>query len=53
MNTHAKVAIVLVALGVFGIAGYKFGWPYVQEQIDLQTSDARDIKAKLVVGVDN
>jgi ABC-type nitrate/sulfonate/bicarbonate transport system substrate-binding protein len=53
VNTHAKVAIVLVALGVFGIAGYKFGWPYVQEQIDLQTSDARDIKAKLVVGVDN
>jgi hypothetical protein len=53
VNTHAKVAITLVALGVFGIAAYKFGWPYVQEQIDRQTSDARDIKAKLVVGVDN
>lgn len=53
MNTHAKVAIVLIAIGVFGIAGYKFGWPYVQESLDRQSSDARDIKAKLAIGVDN
>jgi outer membrane protein OmpA-like peptidoglycan-associated protein/ABC-type nitrate/sulfonate/bicarbonate transport system substrate-binding protein len=53
VNTHAKVAVVLIAIGVFGIAAYKFGWPYVQERMDRQSSDAKDIKAKLVVGVDN
>ena len=53
MNTHAKVAISLVAVGMLGMAAYKFGWPYVQEELDRASSDARDTKAKLVVGVDN
>ena len=53
MNTHAKAAIVLIAIGLLAIAGYKFGWPFVQERLDRETSDARDTKAKLLVGVDN
>ena len=53
MNTHAKAAVVLIAIGLLAIAGYKFGWPFVQERLDRQSSDARDTKAKLLVGVDN
>ena len=53
MNTHAKVAISLTLVGLLAIAGYKFGWPFIQEKLDRESSDARDIKAKLVVGVDN
>ena len=53
MNAHAKVAIALTALGLAGIVGYKFAWPYVQEKIDRESSDARDIRAKVVIGVDN
>lgn len=53
MNAHAKAAIVLIAIGLLAIAGYKFGWPFVQERLDRQSSDARDTKAKLLVGVDN
>lgn len=53
MNTHAKAAIVLIAIGLLAIAGYKFGWPFVQERLDRQSSDARDTKAKLLVGIDN
>ena len=53
MNTHAKAAIVLIAIGLLAIAGYRFGWPFVQERLDRESSDARDTKAKLLVGVDN
>jgi outer membrane protein OmpA-like peptidoglycan-associated protein len=53
VNAHAKTAIALLAVGLLAIAGYKFGWPIVQERLDLQSSDARDTKAKLMVGVDN
>lgn len=53
MNAHAKAAIALLAVGVIGIVGYRFGWPYVQERLDRESSDAREIRAKLTVGVDN
>jgi outer membrane protein OmpA-like peptidoglycan-associated protein/ABC-type nitrate/sulfonate/bicarbonate transport system substrate-binding protein len=53
VNTHAKAAIAILAVGLLAIAGYKFGWPTVQERLDRQSSDARDTKAKLLVGVDN
>lgn len=43
----------MLVVGVLVIAGYKFGWPIVQERLDRQSSDARDTKAKLLVGVDN
>ena len=53
MNAHAKLAIALTAVGVFAIAAYKFGWPLVQERLDRESSDAKDIKAKLAIGTDN
>lgn len=53
MNTHAKVAISLILLGMLGIGAYKYGWPYVQQKIDRESSDARNIKSTLVIGVDN
>lgn len=53
MNVHAKSAIAILALGIVGIVGFKFAWPVVQERLQLETSDARDTKAKMVIGVDN
>src|SRR5436190_5725452 len=38
---------------MLGIGAFKYGWPYIQAQIDRESSDARNIKSTLVVGVDN
>lgn len=53
MNLHAKSAIAILVLGIGGILAFKYGWPVVQERLQLETSDARDTKAKMVIGVDN
>jgi outer membrane protein OmpA-like peptidoglycan-associated protein/ABC-type nitrate/sulfonate/bicarbonate transport system substrate-binding protein len=53
MNVHAKSAIVILSLGIAGILLFRYGWPMVQERLQLETSDARDTKAKIVVGMDN
>src|SRR5262245_542644 len=53
MNVHAKSAIAILVLGVIGLVAFKFGWPIVQERLQLETSDARDTRVKMVIGVDN
>lgn len=53
MNLHAKSAMAILVLGIGGILVFKYGWPLVQERLQLETSDARDTKAKIVIGVDN
>lgn len=53
MNLHAKIAAVLLALGAVAIVAYKFVWPYWQDDIVLATSDARDTKGRIAIGVDN
>ena len=53
MNIHAKSAMVILSLGIAGLLLFKYGWPVVQERLQLETSDARDTKAKMVIGVDN
>jgi outer membrane protein OmpA-like peptidoglycan-associated protein/ABC-type amino acid transport substrate-binding protein len=53
MNVHVKSAIAILVLGIAGILAFKYGWPVVQERLQLATSDARDTKGKMVIGVDN
>src|SRR5260221_11100443 len=53
MNVHAKSAIAILAIGLAGMLTFKYGWPLVQERLQRETSDARDTKARMVVGVDN
>jgi outer membrane protein OmpA-like peptidoglycan-associated protein/ABC-type nitrate/sulfonate/bicarbonate transport system substrate-binding protein len=53
MNLHAKIAMVILALGALAITAAKFAWPYWQENIQRTTSDARDTKGRITIGVDN
>jgi outer membrane protein OmpA-like peptidoglycan-associated protein len=53
MNVHAKVALALVVLGAAAIAAVKYAWPIWQERSQRATSDARDTKARIAIGVDN
>jgi len=53
MNVHAKSAIAILAIGLAGMLAFKYGWPLVQERLQRETSDARDTKARMIVGVDN
>lgn len=53
MNLHAKTAIAIVLVGALAIFGYKYGAPLLTDTLQRDTSDARDTKAHIVVGVDN
>jgi outer membrane protein OmpA-like peptidoglycan-associated protein/ABC-type nitrate/sulfonate/bicarbonate transport system substrate-binding protein len=53
MRTHTKTAFVLVILGMMAISAYKYLRPMFEESQQKQTSDAKDIKGKITIGVDN
>lgn len=53
MNLHAKLAAALVVLGALAIVAFKFAWPLIENRMQLDTSDAKDTKGKLSIGVDN
>ncbi len=53
MNAHVKYALTIVVLGLVFIGAAKYGWPIWQERTQRATSDARDTKGKLRIGVDN
>ena len=53
MNVHAKFALIVVVLGVLAIGAGKYFWPMWQEQMQRDTSDAKDTKGRIVIGVDN
>lgn len=53
MNLHAKLALGVVVVGVAAMSAYKLASPYLQDQLQRATSDARDVKGKLTVGTDN
>jgi outer membrane protein OmpA-like peptidoglycan-associated protein/ABC-type nitrate/sulfonate/bicarbonate transport system substrate-binding protein len=53
MNVHAKFALVVVVLGALVIGAAKYFWPMWQEQMQRDTSDAKDTKGRIVIGVDN
>jgi outer membrane protein OmpA-like peptidoglycan-associated protein len=53
MNFHVKAAIAIVLVGALAIFGYKYGAPLLTDQLQRGSSDARDTKGRIVVGVDN
>ena len=53
MNVHAKFALIVVVIGAIAIGAGKYFWPMWQEQMQRDTSDAKDTKGRIVVGVDN
>lgn len=53
MNTHVKIVLLLIFVGAIGLVAYK---TVLVEKVDLtqlSTSDAKDIKGKIRIGVDN
>ena len=53
MQTHTKIALSLLLLGVTGIVAYRFVAPYIEDSQQLSTSDARDTKGKIHIGMDS
>lgn len=53
MKTHSKIALSIVFLGVLAVTAYKFVIPFFESSAQLQSSDGKDIKAKLVIGMDS
>lgn len=53
MNVHVKAGLTIVLLGLAIIGAVKYGWPILQERSERATSDARDTKGRLAIGVDN
>ena len=53
MNVHAKFALVVLVLGAIAIGVARYVWPLWQEQMQRDTSDAKDTKGRMVIGVDN
>jgi hypothetical protein len=53
MSIHAKFALIVVVLGAIAIGAAKYFWPMWQEQMQRDTSDAKDTKGRIVIGVDN
>lgn len=53
MNIHVKIAGLLIVLGVAAAAAYKYLWPRFVEQTQIVTSDARGVKGRIAIGVDN
>ena len=53
MQTHSKAAVTLVVLGIVGILAYKFLLPLIEESQQKETSDAKAIKGKIIIGIDN
>lgn len=53
MNIHAKIGAGLLILGALAAAAYKFAWPMVEARLQIDTTDARATKGRIVIGVDN
>ena len=50
---HIKIVGIILTLGIIGIVGFKFFWPMLEEFQQRDTSDARTIKGKIMIGYDN
>jgi outer membrane protein OmpA-like peptidoglycan-associated protein/ABC-type nitrate/sulfonate/bicarbonate transport system substrate-binding protein len=53
VNVHVKIAAGLIVLGLIAAAGYKYAWPRFEERRQIDTSDARGAKGRIVIGIDN
>jgi len=53
MNSHVKTSIILIIIGLLGIMLFKFLTPIFDDFQQQDTSDAKGIKGKIVIGYDN
>ncbi len=53
MNNHFKAFLILVFFGVAALVGAKFILPMLQESKQIDTSDAKDTKGTITIGIDN
>ncbi len=53
MNSHVRIALIIVILGMLGISGSKLIMPLLQDNFQTGSSDARDTKGKIKIGFDN
>lgn len=53
MNTHVKVAVGILILGILGLIGWKVALPLLQDSMQTGTSDARATRGKIRIGYDN
>ena len=53
MNTHTKIALWLLLLGITGIFAGKALWDSFERQQSIHLSDATRMKGRIVIGVDN
>lgn len=53
MNIHVRIATGLLVAGTLAALGYKFAWPLVEDRMQIDTTDARGTKGRIVIGVDN
>lgn len=53
MNIHVRIAVGLLLAGLLAALGYQFVWPEVESRLQIETTDARGTKGRIVIGVDN
>lgn len=53
MNTHVKIVLLLIVVGAIGLVAYKTVLVEKDDRTQLSTSDAKDIKGQIRIGVDN
>lgn len=53
MQKHSKIALSLLVIGVLALVGYKGLQPHIDAHRYADTSDARDIKGDITIGIDN
>ncbi|KJG06883.1 nitrate ABC transporter substrate-binding protein [Photobacterium angustum] len=53
MQKHSKFALFILVLGVMGLISYKFLQPHIDDHVYADTSDARNTKGVIKIGMDN
>ena len=53
MNVHVKIAVSLIVIGALGAASYRYLGPMLETRMQIDTSDARGAKGRIVIGTDN
>ncbi len=53
VNIHVRIGAGLLLAGVLAVLAYKFLWPLVESRMQIDTTDARGTKGRIVIGVDN
>lgn len=53
MSGHLKAVIIILAVGLIAMLAYRFTWPYLENSLQTETSDAAVIKHRLRLGMDN